>query len=90
MRKKAGITTLRARCIELTDKFAEKCTVSARFSPWFPHRDAPRRTRNPEIFREDYARCERLKNSPVYYMRRRLNGKVGKVYGVRNREYREA
>ena len=33
---------------------------------------------------EFFARCERLKNSPLFYMRRRLNGKEGRVHGRRN------
>ena len=30
-----------------------------------------------------------MKNSPVFYFRRILNGKVGKAYGTRNKLYRE-
>ena len=30
-----------------------------------------------------------MKDTPLFFMRRRLNGKPGKVYGERNREYRE-
>lgn len=35
------------------------------------------------------AKTDSLKNSPLFYMRRRLNGKPGKEYGERNRTYRE-
>ena len=88
MRKRAGITTLRARRIEQVDKFAAKAASSDRFSRWFPLRSG-RATRGSDKYLETYARCSRLYNSPVYYMRRRLNGKEGKRYGLRNKEYRE-
>ena len=42
-----------------------------------------------EEYYEQYARCDRLKNSPVFYMIRRLNGKEGRPYGSRNCEYQE-
>ena len=91
MREKSGLPTLRERRIELTDKFARKCLKNPRFARWFPSRDIARSTRtsNQCPFLETTARCERLRNSPVHYMRRRLNGKPGKTYGSRNKEYRE-
>ena len=46
--------------------------------------------RGGETFAEDYARCNRLRDSPIFYMRRRLNGKDGKNYGERNKDYRDA
>ena len=88
LRGLAGLTTLRERRILQVDKFARKCLESDRFSHWFPRNEA-RKTRNSEEYHEQYARCDRLKNSPLFYMRRRLNGKAGRTYGVRNREYRE-
>ena len=42
---------------------------------------------NPR-FLESKARCDRLKNSPLFYFRRVLNGKIGKTYGKRYEEYR--
>lgn len=89
LREKAGVSTLRERRIELTDKFATKCAASSRFSHWFPLRAARRTTRSAEIYQEEFAKCDRLKNSPLFYMRRRLNGKDGKIYGERNKIYRE-
>ena len=88
MREMAELPTLRSRRIEQCDKFAAKCAASPRFEHWFPERTG-RSTRNKEKYREDFARCNRLYNSPLYYMRRRLNGKEGRSYGERNREYRE-
>ena len=38
---------------------------------------------------EELARCNRLKDSPIFFMRRRLNSKEGRTYGERNKEYRD-
>ena len=64
---------------------------SDRFSRWFPLKTARRSTRlqGAEIYHERQARCNRLRDSPVFYMQRRLNGKVGKTYGKRNQFWRE-
>lgn len=88
LREKAVVTTLRNRRVAHCDKFAAKCVTSPRFSHWFPLREA-RTGRTGEKYLEYYARCDRLKNSPIFFMRRRLNGKVGKDYGERNRAFRE-
>ena len=91
MREIAGITTMRARRVELIDKFVDKCLGSSHFSAWFPLRQSGRTgNRKGEKYLEEYARCDRLKNSPVFFMRRRLNGKQGKQYGMRNAQYRDA
>ena len=37
-----------------------------------------------ERYQEFFARCDRLKNSPLFYMWRRLNGKEGQHCGRRN------
>ena len=90
MREKAGVTTLRERRVVACDKFAEKC-ASGRFSDWFPRREAGRRgARNSEVYLEEYARCNRLRDSPLFFMRRRMNGKEGKRYGERNKDYRDS
>ena len=89
LREEAGIQTLRARRIEQTDKFARKAAADPRFCHWFPKNVARRSGRNSEQYVERFAKCDRLMNSPLYYMRRRLNGKEGKVYGQRNKQYRE-
>ena len=93
MRKKAGVTTLRQRRIDLIDKFASKCLKNPRFSSWFPLKDNGRTLRGPaakEKYKETFAHCERLRNSPVHYMRRRLNGKGGKIYGLRYKDRRSS
>ena len=90
MRERAGVKTLRQRRIEMTDKFASKC-LGGRFPEWFPLRVPGRATRTGgERYLEEFARCDRLKNTPIFYMRRRMNGKEGKKYGERNKEYRNA
>ena len=89
MRDLAGITTLREQRITQCDKFALKCANSTRFGHWFPRNTGLRSTRNKLEYKEEYARFNRLLNSPLFYMRRRLNGKIGKTYGIRNKEYRE-
>ena len=89
MRRLAGVDTLRERRVQQCDKFANNCVKSRIFSGWFPKKGGRSSARKGETYREDYARTETLKNLPIYYMRRRLNGKVGKVYGQKNKERRE-
>ena len=88
LRQEAGIETLRERRIRLTDIFAAKCVESDRFKSWFPLNEG-RGGRQREKYKEFFAKTDRLKNSPLYYMRRRMNGKEGKIYGERNKQYRE-
>ena len=90
MRKLAGVSTLRQRRIEAADKFASKCAGSDCFARWFPLRQAGRAgVRRGEKYLEEFARCDRLKNTPIFYMRRRMNGKQGRTYGERNRQYQD-
>ena len=66
------IVTLERRREELMLKFANKCTKSERFKDWFvekPENNLIRRMK----YEEKFARTERLRNSPIYYMRRALN-----------------
>ena len=88
LRGLAGKTTLRQRREELVEKFALKYSKDPAFDHWFPRRTG-RPTRNSAVYLEERARCERLKNSPLFYFRRVLNGKIGKTYGTRNKNYRE-
>ena len=91
MRELASVTTLRQRRIDACDKFANKCLGIPRFaSKWFPLKTSGRSgIRGNDLYKEEYARCNRLLNSPVFYMRRRLNGKEGRIYGERNKKYRD-
>ena len=77
MRQKAGVTTHRARRVELYDKFAAKAAANPRYESWFPPRKG-RSARKGEEFHEFPARTDRLLNSPLFYYRLRLNGKPGK------------
>ena len=91
LREKAVITTLRERREDICDKFAIKLASNPLFAGWFPLKNTRSSTRhvvNKELYKEEKARCDRLKNSPLFYFRRRLNGKIGKSYGKRNEEYR--
>ena len=91
MRTRSSLQSPRQRRIELCDKFAKKGLSNPRFSHWFPiksSRASTRGTVQKEVFLETKARCKRLYDSPIFYFRRRLNGKEGKIYGERNREYR--
>ena len=86
MRDLSGLSTLRQRRIEMTDKFAKKLATNPLFAKWFPlknTRSSARHGKQAEIYLESKARCDRLKNSPFHYYRRRLNGKPGKDYGRR-------
>ena len=88
MREMAGVPSLRQRRIDLCDKFAGKALKNPRFQHWFPLRTG-RSTRTAPKYEETFARCDRLRNSPVHFFRRRLNGKPGKKYGQRNQFWRE-
>ena len=90
MREKAEVTTLRQRRVDMSDKFSAKCLKDPRFRDWFPLRSQGRRSRGDgEKYQEEFARCKRYFNSPLFFMRRRLNGKPGLPYWERNRERRE-
>ena len=91
MRSKSGLSTLRARREVLCDKFIDKCVGIPLFSDWFPLKSGRSSTRisKQEKYHETTPRCERLRNSPLHYFRRRLNGKPGKICGKRNEIYRE-
>jgi hypothetical protein len=68
----SGLELLATRREVAIGSFANKC-LNGRFSHWFPLNDAATKTRKSLRFKEEFARCDRLKNSPIYYMRRVLN-----------------
>ena len=72
MLEKTGLETLENRRIEACDRFAKKC-LDGKFAHWFPRRECTRQLRGGDAFLEQYARADRLMNTPVFYMRRRLN-----------------
>ena len=67
-----GLETLEERRAKAELKFAEKC-LEGRYAHWFPLNGATRKTRNQNVYMEEYARCDRLRKTPVYHMRRMLN-----------------
>ena len=57
--------------------FAEKTAAKERFQDWFPKRVHNGVELRKELtYQEKFARTERLKNSPLFYMRRELNKKL--------------
>jgi hypothetical protein len=69
----SGLQTLEERRKQASVRFAKKCAENSTYADWFPKNPAERAVRKRREYREDYARCDRLKNSPIYYMRRLLN-----------------
>ena len=90
MRARADITTLRQSRVDLSDRFAAKCLKNERFGHWFRENKKGRQSSrgHGEKYKEEFARCQRYYNSPLFFMRRRLNGKPGLPYWERNRERR--
>ena len=74
--EKSGLQTLRARREEREIAFARKCTSSVRFGHWFPLEPERRPTRAGRRYLEQFARCSRYYNSPIFSMRRRLNQEI--------------
>ena len=72
MREKAGITTHRARRIEICDVCAQKAASNPRVKSWFTERTG-RSGRRGDHYQEKHARTDRLRNSPLFYHRCRLN-----------------
>ena len=68
------IETLDSRRDSLVLKFAKKAAASTRFCRWFEKRDYGDLNLRKEMkYVEKKARKERLKKSPLFYMRRALN-----------------
>ena len=66
-----GLEKLEARREAAIIKFAQKC-LNGSYGHWFPQ-NPPGRTRKQLKFREDFARCDRLRKTPIYHMRRVMN-----------------
>ena len=71
----SGLASLKARTDERGDRFAKKCAPNPRYATWFPLHQAARVTQNPLQYVETRARTARLYSSPIFHLRRRLNGK---------------
>ena len=70
-----GLSTLRERRNMRSDKFVAKCLANPKHKTWFPINEQERTTRNTLPYKENTARTKRLNNSPLFHMRRRLNGR---------------
>ena len=74
---KENIKSLEARRVDLTNKFANKfankCSKTPQFCTWFSKKEQIVHTRNPKIYKEVPARCNRWMTSPIPYMTRVLN-----------------
>ena len=70
-----GLTTLQERRDKRDLKFAQKCSQNDRYKSWFPLNPIARCTRQPLVYQEKRARTQRLYKSPLFNLRRRLNGK---------------
>ena len=71
-----GLQTLQERRDMRSDKFAAKCLQNPRYQAWFPVQPRTRATRSSQASLEAFARTKRLYNSPLFHMRRRLNGRA--------------
>ena len=68
------IESLHDRREKMTLSFARKTLKNPRFASWFPQRNyGDLNLRKEKKFDELFARTERLKKSPLFYMRRALN-----------------
>ena len=80
MRAKSGLETLRARRVNACTRFAGSLTKSPRFSHWVERRQVSNYPRRGAAVYGDYierpAKTDRCYNSPLYYYRRLLNGRV--------------
>ena len=74
MLEKDGLEKLSVRRQML---FAEKAAASDRFREWLPaYGSRTQQYRSAQIYKEYHARTDRLYFSPLFVMRRRLNGRV--------------
>ena len=71
--QESGLETLTSRRTRTVRKFAEKTANNPQFSHWFTLNDNRFSQRSSNIYKEYYARSDRLYRSPMYEMRRQLN-----------------
>ena len=74
---KSGLARLSDRREEILKKFALKTAKNPLFEHWFPrHLPSKYNLRKEKQYEEELARTERLRNSPLFVMRRLLNDLV--------------
>ena len=71
---KAQLTTLKERREAAFEKFARKAVKNPKYNHWFPLKENLRQTRHSNLYKEEKAVGNRLFNSPIFAMRRLLNG----------------
>lgn len=71
--ERTDLAKLCDRRSQRADAFALRCAGGTRFSHWFPRRPHTRPTCQTQSYLEEFARCSRLWDSPLFQMRRSLN-----------------
>ena len=72
-----GLPLLEERRTQILERFTEKTAANPRFAAWFPeHEPYPYQIRRPKKINEELAKTNRLRNSPIFMMRRILNSWV--------------
>ena len=71
--KESGMSTLKERRERAVLKFAQKTLKNPVYSHWFRLNPNVTSQRNPVVYLEEFARTNRLYNSPLFHMRRVLN-----------------
>ena len=70
----SGLQTLEQRRIEALTKFAHKTVKNPKYASWVPLRHLQRLNRQTKPYLEETATGNRLYKSPIFTMRRILNG----------------
>ena len=70
----SGLEKLSVRRQNQFEKFAERASTNPVYKSWFPLNEGRKGTRNRNVYLEKTARTDRLYKSPLYTMRRLLNG----------------
>ena len=68
-----NVKTLKERRQTAFENYAIKLSNSSKFKHWFPLNEVQVDTRRKKKYIEEYARTQRLYDSPIYAMRRFLN-----------------
>ena len=69
----SGLESLKDRRNKLFQNFAQKIVKNPNYADLFPLNNSIQNTRRPKVYREIFAKTDRLYNSPLYAMRRFLN-----------------
>ena len=72
----SGLQTLKARREKAVLKFAQKATQNPVYDHWFEENPNRSTQRASKAYTEFHANTDRLYRSPLFYMRRALNGSV--------------